>query len=172
MIHPNIIRRRNTAPRLAAVALALAALLLAAGPAPASAQQKDLLNRFVQSDNDAAMRAFTQGRSFVDAQQWDRAAETFGRFVAEYPKDKNMDAALFWLAYAQNRQGNPAAAEAPLARLLQLYPNSRWADDAKALRVEVFARQGKPVSALDEADSTVQLQIIALKTLCENDKLG
>ncbi len=172
MIHPIIIRRPHTAPRLLAGALALLGLLLAAGAAPASARQKDLLNRFVQSDDDSAMRAFTQGRGFVDAQQWERAAETFGRFVAQYPKDKNMDAALYWLAYAQNRQGNPAAAEAPLARLLQLYPNSRWADDAKTLRVEVLAKQGKPVNALDEADATVELQIIALKTLCENDKVG
>jgi len=121
MIHPNTLHRRNTGSRLPAGALALAALLLAA-VAPASAQQysaqqyKELLNRYVQSDNDAAMRAFTQGRSFVDAQQWAQAASTFDRFVTQYPKDKNYDAALYWLAYAHNRQGNPQAAEAPLAR--------------------------------------------------------
>src|SRR5215213_2765674 len=173
MIHPNIIHRRNTGPRLLAGALALAGLLLAAGPAPASAQQyKELLNRFVQSDNDAAMRSFTQGRSFVDAQQWEQAASTFDRFVAQYPKDKNIDAALYWLAYAHNRQGNPAAAEEPLKRLLQGYPNSRWANDANVLRVEVLAKLGKPVTVIDEKDATVELQIVALRTLCENDRVG
>src|SRR5918998_2746935 len=146
MIHPSIIRGRNGGPRLLAVALATACLLLAA--APASAQQyKELLNRYVQSGDDAAMRAFTQGRSFVDAGQWAQAASTFDRFVAQYPQDKNIDAALYWLAYAHNRQGNPAAAEAPLARLLQTYPKSRWADDAKALRFEVFSKLGKAVPA-------------------------
>ena len=170
MIHPEALHRRDTASRLVACALTLAALLLAVATAPASAQQRDLLNRFVQSDNDAAMRAFTQGRSFVDAQQWAQAASAFDRFVAQYPKDRNVDAALYWLAYAHNRQGNPQAAETTLARLLQSYPNSRWADDAKALRVEVLARQGKPVDALDEKDATVTLKIIALKTLCENDR--
>src|SRR5215211_3211528 len=123
MIHPNIIHRRNTGSRLLAGALAFAGLLLAAGAAPASAQHKELLSRFVQSDNSDAMRACTQGRSFVDAQQWEQAASTFNRFVAQYPKDKNMDAALYWLAYARNRQGNPGAAEEPLQRLLQSYPN-------------------------------------------------
>jgi HEAT repeat protein len=172
MIHPNTLHRRNTGARLLGSALALAALLLAAA-APASAQQyKELLNRFVQSDNDSAMRAFTQGRSFVDAQQWEQAASTFQRFVAQYPKDKNVDAALYWLAYAHNRQGNPSASEGPLTQLLQSHPNSRWADDAKALRVEVMAKLGKPVTAVDEKDATVELKIIALKTLCENDRLG
>jgi tetratricopeptide (TPR) repeat protein len=173
MIHPNIIHRRNTGSRLLAGALALAGLLLAAGPATANAQQyKELLNRFVQSDNDAAMSAFTQGRSFVDAQQWQQAASTFDRFVVQYPKDKNMDAALYWLAYARNRQGHAQDAEATLSRLLVNYPGSRWADDAKALRVEVLAKLGKPVTAIDEKDDTIALQIIALKTLCENDRLG
>src|SRR5829696_4677526 len=173
MIHPSIIHRRNTGSRLLAGALALAGLLLAAGPAPANAQQyKELLNRFVQSDDEAAMRSFTQGRSFVDAQQWQQAASTFDRFVAQYPKDKNIDAALYWLAYARNRQGNPGAAEEPLRRLLQNYPGSRWANDAGALRVEVLAKLGKPITAIDEKDATVELKIIALKTLCENDRIG
>lgn len=173
MIHPSIIHRRNTGSRLLAAALAFAGLLLAAGAAPVSAQPyKELLNRFVQSDNDAAMRAFTQGRSFVDAQQWQQAASTFDRFVAQYPQDKNLDAALYWLAYARNRQGNPGAAEEPLKRLLQSYPASRWADDAKVLRVEVLSKLGKPVTAIDEKDATIELKIIALKTLCENDRVG
>jgi HEAT repeat protein len=83
-----------------------------------------------------------------------------------------MDAALYWLAYARNRQGNAQEAEATLSRLLVNYPGSRWADDAKALRVEVLAKLGKPVTAIDEKDDTIALQIIALKTLCENDRLG
>ena len=173
MIHPNIIRRRNTRTRLLAGALALAGLLLAAGAASANAQPKELLNRFVQSGDDAAMRAFTQGRSFVDAQQWAQAAETFDRFVARYPKDKNMDAALYWLAYAHNKQGNPAAAEDRLNQLLQTYPNSNWAKDAKTLRQEVWAKLGKqPVTAIDEKDPNVELKIVVLRTLCENDRVG
>lgn len=170
MIHPNAILR-NTAPRLLGCALAFAGLLLCAA-APAAAQHKELLSRFVQSDNDAAMRAFTQGRSFVDAGQWEQAASTFGRFVAQYPKDKNIDAALFWLAYAQNKQGSPQAAEVPLTRLLQLYPQSAWADDAKVLRLEVLAAQGKTISPIDEVDANDELYIVALKTLCENDRMS
>ena len=173
MIDPKTLNGKQTGARLLLKGAALAGLLLALSAAPVRAQQyRELLNRFVQSDNDSAMRAFTQGRSFVDAQQWAQAAAAFDRFVAQYPKDRNADAALYWLAYAHNRQGNPQAAESPLTRLLQEHPTSRWADDAKVLRVEVFAKLGKPVSAIDEKDATVELQIISLKTLCENDRPG
>lgn len=171
MIDPKTLNQKQTGARL--LAAAFAGLLLALSAAPARAQQyKELLNRFVQSDNDSAMSAFTQGRSFVDAQQWAQAAAAFDRFVTQYPKDRNADAALYWLAYARNRQGNPQAAEAPLTRLLQNHPNSRWADDAKALRVEVLAKLGKPVTAIDEKDATVELKILALRSLCENDRVG
>jgi HEAT repeat protein len=170
MIHPNDTHRRKTGSRLLAGALACAALLLAGGSATAGARQKELRSWFVQSDNAAAVGAFRQGQSLVDAGQWEQAASAFDRFVTQYPKDRNVDAALYWLAYAQNRRGNPQAAEAPLTRLLQTYPRSQWADDAKALRVEVFGKLGKPLPAADENEAKDDLRIIALKTLCENDR--
>ena len=170
MIHPNTLHRRNKGSRLLACALAFAGLLLAAGAA--SAQHNELINRLVQSDNEAAVRAFTQGRSFVDEQNWEKAAATFDRFVAQFPSDRNVDAALFWLAYAHNKQGNAQAAEGTLTRLLQNYPRSSWAGDAKALHLEVLAKLGRPVTAVDEDDPNDELRIIALKTLCENDRVG
>jgi HEAT repeat protein len=170
MIHPNTLHRRKAGARLLALALACAGLLLAAGAAPA--QHKELINRLVQSDNEAAVRAFTQGRSFVDEQNWEKAAATFDRFVAQFPSDKNVDAALYWLAYAHNKQGNAQAAEGTLSRLLVNYPRSSWAGDAKALRLEVMSKLGRPVTAADENDPNDELRIIALKTLCENDRPG
>ncbi len=175
MIHPNIIRRPNAGSRLLAAALAFAGLLLAAGAAPAGAQQyRELINRFVQTDNEAAMRTFRQGQGFVDAQQWEQAASAFDRFVAQYPKDKNVDAALYWLAYARNKQGNPLAAEATLSRLLVNYPRSTWVGDAKALRADVLRNLGKPLPApdADETNPDDQLTIVALRALCENDRVG
>src|SRR5207248_2961953 len=91
-------------------------------------------------------------------------------FIVKYPSDKNVDAALFWLAYAHNKQGNYQAASDTLSRLLKSYPRSSWADDARALRVEVLAklRPGAPVDVPE--DSNDDLKIIALRALCENDK--
>src|SRR5205823_2694091 len=87
--------------------------------------------------------------------------------IVKYPSDKNVDAALFWLAYAHNKQGNYQAASDTLSRLLKSYPRSSWADDARALRVEVLAklRPGAPVDVPE--DSTDDLKIIALDVLRE-----
>jgi HEAT repeat protein len=177
MINPKSILHTIHARRLATFALAAAtlALALSAAPAPAQAQAREMLNRLVQStsgSNDPAGNAFLQGRSFIDSQQWEKAASTFDRFVVQFPSDKNLDAALYWLAYANSKQGRLAAASASLDRLLQNFSRSTWADDAKALRLEVLTKLN-PGSRVDvPEEGTDDLKIIALKALCENDKAG
>jgi HEAT repeat protein len=173
MTHSN---RHNRRARLVKGALAFAAVALALtlAPARAGAQSRELLNRLVQSGggNDASLRVLDYGRTLIDAQKWEQAASAFDRFIVQYPSDKNLDAALFWLAYAHNRQGNYQAAYDSLARLFRQFPRSSWADDATALRVEVLAklRPGERVDVPE--DGPDDLKIIALRALCENDKAG
>ena len=176
MIHPNTRHNRTRHRRLAPLASAAAglALALAAAPARADAQAREMLNRLVQTTTnsaDPAARAFEQGRSLINEQKWEQAASTFDRFVAQYPSDKNVDAALYWLAYVHHKQGNLRAASATLDRLLQNHARSTWADDAKALRLEVRSKLN-PGSVDVPAEGTDDLKIIALKALCENDKPG
>jgi HEAT repeat protein len=177
MIHPNAL---NPGTRLYghaksfALAFAFAALALAAAPARAEAQAREMLNRLVQAQgqNDPAARAFTQGRGFIDDSKWDQAASTFDRFINQYPSDKNVDAALYWLAYAHSKQGNLPAAASTIDRLLQNYPRSNWTDDAKKLRLELRAKLD-PRSFDDVPENADDdLRIIALRALCENDKAG
>jgi HEAT repeat protein len=174
MMHPNIRIHTQRTPRLAALLFAAVASALAftAAPARANAQAREMLNRLVQTQNnsDPAMRALDQARSMIDDGKWAQAAATFDKYLAQYPSDKNVDAALYWLAYAYSKQNNYQGAYDSLARLLQSYPRSNWADDAKALRLEVLSKlnPGAVADVPDEGD--VDLKIIALKALCENDK--
>src|SRR4051812_29290212 len=125
MIHPNAlnsITRLLGRAKALAPAFALAAVALAAAPARAEARQaREMLNRLVQSQgqNDPASRAFTQGRGFIDDQNWTQAVSTFAGFVSKYPSDKNVDAALYWLAYAHSKQGDLTAAASTVDQLLQ-----------------------------------------------------
>ena len=155
-----------------ALAFAAVAIALTLAPARAGAQSRELLNRLVQSGggSDASLRVLDYGRTLIDAQKWEQAASAFDRFIVEYPSDKNLDAALFWLAYAHSKQGNYQAAYDSLTRFFRQFPRSSWADDAKALRVEVLAklRPGAPVDVPKDAND--DLRIIALRALCENDK--
>lgn len=174
MIHPNAInpRTRTGGPAKAFALAFAAALALAAAPAGASAQAREMLNRLVQSQgqNDPAARALTQGRGYIDDGKWEQAVSALDRFVREHGSDKNVDAALYWLAYAHQKQGNLQAAVANLDQLLQSFPRSNWADDAKKLSFEVRARLNpNSVGDVDEKEGD-DLKIIALKALCENDK--
>ena len=174
MINPNAQNRLIAATRIAALMLVFAALAVAlvAAPARANAQSpRDMINRLVQSDNDAATRAFTQARSFLDEQKWAQAASTFNRYINDYPSDKNLDAAMYWLAYAYGKQNKLKEADGVLTDLLTRFPRSTWAVDAKTLRATVKAGLGQPVT-VDEKDPNDELRILALRSLCENDRVG
>ncbi|HYH85068.1 MAG TPA: HEAT repeat domain-containing protein [Pyrinomonadaceae bacterium] len=174
MIHPYTQHRWIQGTRLTALMLGFAALgiALVAAPARANAQSpRDMISRLVQSDNDAATRAFTQARSFLDEQKWAQAASTFNRYINDYPSDKNLDAALYWLAFAYGKQNKFKEAEGVLTDLLVRFPRSSWSGDAKVLHAEVKGKLGQPVP-FDENDPNDELRILALRTLCENDRVG
>ncbi len=110
-------------------------------------------------------RQYRSGKSALEDREWDRAAAAFRR-VAER-KGSRADAALYWLAYAQNKMGRRGEAQATLAALARDFPNSRWLDDAKALDLEVKQSAGQPVSPEAEADE--DLKILALNGMIHTD---
>lgn len=157
----------NRAPRPALLALLLLVALSASAPT-ARAQAREMLNRLAQSSsgNDGAMNAFVLGRTQLDEGKFDQAARTFAGFVEAYPTHREVDAALYWLAYAYEKQNQNGEADAALATLLERFPRSRWAGDANKLKFKVKAKldpQNVPVPPDDE------LAIIALEALCRNE---
>src|SRR6185436_11316831 len=108
--------------------ITLAIMLLAfltVGSISGRSQDIAKLNRFVQSTkgNAASMQVFREGRDFIEAQNWQKAAEKFNDFIKGYPKDRDLDAALYWYGYALEKQGRKDEAAAPLLRLLERFPN-------------------------------------------------
>jgi HEAT repeat protein len=159
---------------MAAGLLAGFALLLACA-STVSAQlftpERDMLNRLVQgaSGNDAATKAFTQGRDLINEEKWDRAAATFNKFVSEFPSDKNTDAALYWLAYAYEKQNKLPDAEQALVRLISQYPASNWAKDGAKSLVKLKSKTD-PQGVNVPQDADAELKIIALQSLCQSDR--
>jgi HEAT repeat protein len=172
MIDPKTHHRNRTGARLLAGAAALAGLVLALSAAPARAQQhRELIGRFVQSDNAEATSAFAQGRTLLSEEKWARAADALNRYVSQYPSDRNLDAGMYWLAYAYEKQNRNGDAERVVGELLTRFPRSSWADDAKVLSARLKAKSGGVVT-VDENDPNDELRILALRTLCENDRVG
>src|SRR5688500_2272598 len=93
-----------------------------------------------QGQESAAAAAFRQARDLVNAGEWSRAEERLNRFVAEFAADREVPAALYWLALAHKQQNEFTVADGVLTRLIARFPQSPWVGDARAMRVEIAPR--------------------------------
>jgi HEAT repeat protein len=102
-------------------------------------QKLEAAQQFVQSANssDAAQKLLREGRELVGDRKWDAAKAKFDNLIRAYPRDKNLDAALYWLAFCLKQQGRRLEADQTLERLIKEFPRSEWNDDARALRLEL-----------------------------------
>jgi HEAT repeat protein len=130
-------------------------------------QDLDKLNRFVQTGGTPAMQVFRQGRDLIEKEDWAAAASKFEGYVAQYPKSKEADAALYWLAYALKKQSKFQDAERALERLTKEFPRSTWVDDARAMEVEIAPQTGKHVDPEGLDDD--ELKMVALQSLFQSD---
>ena len=135
----------------------------------AYAQDLAKLEKFMQATkaNTASMQIFREGRDQIEAQNWQRAAEKFSEFIKGYPKDKDLDAALYWYGYALQKQGRTDDAAVPLLRLIERYPNSSWRQEAQALLV-TLGRKADVDQAL--ARDNCEIKILALQSLFQADQ--
>src|SRR5262245_28184968 len=105
------------------------------------AQSLERLNRFIQTQPaSAAATAFKDGRDLLKDGEWAKAEAQFNRFIAEFPKDREVAAALYYVAFSLKQQGKFSNTDATLTRLIEQYPSSGWITDARAMRVEIAPR--------------------------------
>ncbi len=105
-----------------------------------------------------ATRALDRGR-------YDQAAEAFEKVAAM--GGRKAEGAMYWQAYALSRVGKRAESLARLEELLKKYPSSRWANDAKALQLDVRQASGQTVSPDKTQDE--ELKAMALRSLMMHD---
>ena len=114
-------------------------------------------------DEEAQM--YERGTQALDQRRWDRAQSLFDDVIKL--KGRRVDGALYWKAYAQNKQGQRAEALATLATLRSGHPQSRWLKEAAALEVEVRQASGQTVSPERTGDE--ELKLIAINSLLHTD---
>jgi hypothetical protein len=169
--------RNRTAYRvinaLALLSVAVLILLLA-DPAAAYQEGSEQARRLAQAADSTSpeMKAFRDGREALADERWARAEERFGDFVTDYPKSKNVDAALYWLAYALQRQEKFARADKVLGRLIKEFPASNWAADAQALRAELAPHLGNSQLLADESGQSEneEAKLVALRALFRSNQ--
>jgi HEAT repeat protein len=136
--------RRASLHILFSIALAIALVMLAtAFTAEANGQRRpspfsNAPNRLApQGGKDAASVIFQGGRELISDQQWAKAEEKFREYTSSYPREKNIDAALYWMAYSEVQLSRYEEAKSTLNRLLNDYQSSIWKGDARTLLAQL-----------------------------------
>src|SRR5437870_4886487 len=104
----NDVKKMNSIKRTFAVALVAAVMLMTAGVLHQATAQKlspstKMKNKFAQQSNSKpdASAAFSGARDLIDDAQWAKAEQAFNQYLSAYTKEDNLDAAMYWMAYAQ-----------------------------------------------------------------------
>lgn len=113
-------------------------ILLALAASPVFGQQRRASSNALatQSTNDSGTVVFRAARDLITDGEWAKAQDKFREYVSSYPNEKNLDAALYWMAYAQHKLSRFDQCRETISRLLEKYPNSTWRDDARTLLVQ------------------------------------
>jgi HEAT repeat protein len=147
---------------------------LIAGPRPAEAYEAAAVEEDVaalaaadarQQQEDWEAQTYDSGTDALDQGHWDRAIGAFDEVAKR--GGKRADAALYWKAYAQNKAGRRADAQATIQALQKTYPQSRWIKEAKALDIEVRQQTGQAPRVEQESDD--DLKLMALNSLMGAD---
>jgi tetratricopeptide (TPR) repeat protein len=107
---------------------------------------------------------YSQARSRIDNNQYDRALEPLDRVISA--KGERADAAMYWKAYSLMKLARRDEALSTLGQLTKQFPNSPWVKDARALEVEVKQAAGQNVST-DTTDD--ELKLLALQGIMRSD---
>ena len=153
---------KTTIAIIAGVWIATAALAAPVSSIDASAdREKERQEARVEKEQDM----YDEGTDALDEHDWRRATRAFSR-VADM-KMSHADAALYWLAYAQNKMGQRAESLDTLLTLQKNYPQSKWVRDGKQLELEIRQGVGQQVNPtrVDDED----LKLMAINGLMQTD---
>jgi hypothetical protein len=119
-----------------------------------------------EQDRQSAMDdLYSEGRDALDEGNYSAASKSF-HALAQMAGPQT-DAALYWLAYADNKMGRRDSALESIADLKRRFPQSRWRKDAEALEIEIRQNSGRPVNPDSQSDD--DLKILALQGVMYDD---
>jgi thioredoxin-like negative regulator of GroEL len=146
----------------------LFAILLVALLAPPAAYAEPLLPL---SDDNATAQAkeetlYSEGTRAINDARWAQAMSIFSKLASQH--GGRAEAALYWEAYAENKQGNAARALEICAELRHAYPQGDWVKECSALEIEIHGKSDDPMPPQAEQDE--ELKLLALNSLMQQDE--
>jgi HEAT repeat protein len=147
--------------------LLFATLLIALSAPPALCAESSL----PLSDDNAAAQSkeetlYSEGTRAINDSHWNQAEQIFRNLAAQH--GARAEAALYWEAYAENKQGNATRALEICAELRHAYPQGNWVKECSALEIEIHGKSDDPLPPQAEQDE--ELKLLALNSLMQQDE--
>jgi tol-pal system protein YbgF len=122
-----------------------------------------------------AAESYKHARALLTANDYPGAAAAFQAFIAQYPSNKEIPAAYFWLGEAEIARQDFADAVPAYANALKGWPKQPWAPDATVKLARALAETGQTPNACaalaeferryhKEASATVKTRAAELRT--------
>ena len=140
MMTYNVNKKESMTKMLAPVAMIVFALMTFVGAASAqefSMRPKASTFAPQSSNNAAANTMFSGARDLIDDAQWTRAEQKFAQYISAYPQEKNLDQAMYWMAYSQYKLRKFNQSKETIDKLLKTYEKTQWKDDADLLLAQL-----------------------------------
>ncbi len=125
---------------------------------------------WLQGDQSESAQHYREGREALDRGDWDAAIQAFEKAGED---ESRADAALYWIAYAQNKKGDAALALETIEALKESHPDSRWVREARALEMEIGGSSRPSRASLSPRgsdDEDLELKLMALNSLMHADE--
>lgn len=135
---------------------------------PASAMPQDvpsaslLDQQTAEKANTHEDELYSAAKDALDDGEYDDAIKQFDEVIKIH--GRKTDGALYWKAYALNKNGNKAQALTTIGELRRSYPKSTWLRDAGALEQEMRGAAVDPQNISDE-----ELKLLAIQSLMNSD---
>ena len=120
-------------------------------------------NAAAKSKEDAL---YSEGTQAINDARWAQAEAIFANIAQQH--GARAEAALYWKAYAENKQGNATRALETCSQLRQAYPHGNWINECGALEIEIRGKSDDPLPPQAEQDE--ELKLLALNSLMQQDE--
>jgi HEAT repeats len=109
---------------------------------------------------------YSQGTQAINDARWAQAETIFANLAQQH--GERAEAALYWKAYAENKEGKQTQALETCSQLRQAYPHGKWINECGALEIEIRGKSDDPLPPQAEQDE--ELKLLALNSLMQQDE--
>jgi hypothetical protein len=102
----------------------------------------------------------------INESRWSDAEALSARVIQQH--GARTEGALYWRAYAENKEGRSSDALNTCVELRNSHPKSRWLEECSALEIEIRGQSGHPVPP--QSEPTEDLKLLALNSLMQQDE--